>query len=226
MNSNRAYEIVIIAMTIMLVMMILSMAKLNYDNRELQNRIESLEDELELKNRHLREASQELSEYEQRGGIEHAYNPDVPDSVIGFPIHEEDFLRYTSPFGLRQSPFIGVEVQHSGIDIATIWKAQVTAVADGRIIEHWPPPGNYSGTQFRGHEVYGGMVLIDHGEFETLYGHLDSTRFPTGTEVEAGEVIGRVGSTGRVTGSHLHFEMFVDEERVNPLLYMREIEGR
>lgn len=188
--------------------------------------VDRLQKELELTQQHLLEASEQLTEYEQRGGVEVAYNPDVPDAVIGFPIHEEDFLRYTSPFGLRESPFINVEVNHTGVDIATIWKAQVTAVADGEVVEHWPSPGVYNGTEFRGHDVYGGMILVDHGEFESLYAHLDSTRVSTGMQVSEGDVLGRVGNTGTTTGSHLHFELFVQEERVNPLLYMKDIQGR
>ncbi len=188
--------------------------------------VDELYETLALTEQHLMEASEQLTEYEQRGGVEVAFNPDVPEAVIGFPIHPDDFLRYTSPFGLRRSPFFGVEVHHTGVDIATIWKAQVVAVADGVVKEHWPAPGNYGGTEFRGHSVYGGMVLIDHGEFESLYAHLDTTRVRTGTELEEGDVIGRVGNTGRTTGAHLHFELHVQEERVNPLLYMKEIEER
>lgn len=212
------------------ILLIISIAKLNYDNQRLENdsetRIEDLENELELNNQHLREASEQLAEYEQRGGVEQSYNPNVPDAVIRFPIHDEDFLRYTSPFGLRESPFIGVTVQHTGVDIATVWKAQIVAVADGEVVEHWPPPGIYGGTEFRGHDNYGGMILIDHGDYETLYAHLDESRVVTGQQVSEGDIIGRVGNTGRTTGSHLHFEMFVQGERVNPLLYMQEIESR
>ncbi len=187
-------------------------------------------DELNERNaqteQYLLEASQELAEYEARGGVEQAYNPDVPGAVIGFPIDDDDFLRYTSPFGLRESPFLGVDVHHTGVDIATVWRAQVTAVADGEVIEHWPAPGNHGGTNFRGHEIYGAMILIDHGDFQSLYAHMDSTRVRTGQRVSEGDILGRVGSTGRTTGNHLHFELFVEGERVNPLLYMKEIEGR
>lgn len=192
----------------------------------LYEHVEELNIEKSRTEEYLLEASQELAEYESRGGVEQKFNPDVPEGVIGFPIDPDDFLRYTSPFGLRTSPFFGVEVHHTGVDIATIWRAQVVAVEDGEVVEHYPPPGNHGGREFRGHDTYGAMILIDHGDFESLYAHMDSTNVRTGQIVNKGDMIGRVGSTGRTTGNHLHFELFIEDERVNPLLYMEEIEGR
>lgn len=192
----------------------------------LYEHIDQLKMEKNQTEEYLLQASQELEEYESRGGVEQNFNPDVPEGVIRFPIDPDDFLRYTSPFGLRISPFFGVEVHHTGVDIATVWRAQVVAVEDGEVVEHYPPPGNHGGREFRGHDTYGAMILIDHGDFESLYAHMDSTRVYTGQTVNKGDIIGRVGSTGRTTGNHLHFELFIEDERVNPLLYMEEIEGR
>lgn len=101
------------------------------------------------------------------------------------------------------------------------------AIADGVIKEHYPPPGTRSpaGWQYRGHELYGGMILIDHGEgVESLYGHLSSTRVREGQRVRAGQVIGRQGATGKAVGAHLHIEIIVDDEPRNPLLYLPDIE--
>ena len=168
------------------------------------------------------ELQERLYEYERPiGGMEH-----VPERLAStdfvFPIHPEDFIRYTSPFGLRESPFLKVQMQHNGVDIATIWRAQVLAIADGIVIEHWPPPGTIhpNGSVFRGHPVYGGMVKIDHGDFTSLYAHLSETVIRTNQQVRAGEMIGRVGNTGMSRGHHLHFELKINGEIVNPLLYL------
>ncbi len=143
----------------------------------------------------------------------------VEDNFV-FPVAEDDFIRFTSPFGLREDPFLEIKMQHEGIDIATVWKAQVVSVREGIVIEHYPPPGG----RFTGHHTYGGMLKVDHGDFKTLYAHLSETYVNSGDEVETGEVIGRVGDSGRSRGQHLHFEMIVEDEYVNPLLYIGEID--
>lgn len=137
-----------------------------------------------------------------------------------FPIHEEDFLYFTSPYGIRVSPFLGIEMKHEGIDIATVWRAQVVAIDDGVIVEHYPPPGVYGGKRFRGHPVYGGMIRVNHGDYESLYAHLSWSRVFTGMEVKKGEIIGRVGGTGMSQGEHLHFELYHNGKTINPLLYL------
>lgn len=168
------------------------------------------------------EAALEAAEAERepagQGGAERA--PEAPEAVEGmvFPVAEGDYLRLTSPFGLRVSPFLGVEAGHQGLDIATVWRAQVVSVADGEVVEHWPPPDGY----FKGHPTYGGVVVVDHGEFSSLYAHLSWTRVHTGQRVRAGEVLGRVGDTGLADGQHLHFELLVGGQAVNPLLYLPE----
>jgi len=147
-------------------------------------------------------------------------------SVAGwrFPIAPEDYLALTSPFGYRVSPLLHVEMYHQGLDIAATWRAQVVAVADGVVAIHWPPPGTPypGGGVYAGHATYGGMVTIEHGDgARTLYAHMSLTRVHTGDTVRAGEVIGRVGDTGKSAGEHLHFEVMApDGERLNPLLYV------
>lgn len=159
------------------------------------------------------EVEEELREEEPRGGAE----VDIPDVVpAGFPIHAEDYVRLTSPFGRRVSPILGVEMDHIGLDIETVWRARVVAIAPGEVVEHWPAPDGY----YKGHRIYGGMVRIDHGEYETVYAHLHETFVHTGQHVSAGSEIGRVGGTGIVDGEHLHFEVRVNGQPVNPLLYI------
>jgi murein DD-endopeptidase MepM/ murein hydrolase activator NlpD len=139
-------------------------------------------------------------------------------SPYTFPIAETDYLTLTSPYGYRVSPILEVERYHQGIDVAATWRAQVVASADGVVVEHWPPPDGY----YRGHEVYGGLVILEHSNgWRTLYAHLSETRVHTGWTIRAGEVIGRVGSTGRSRGAHLHFEIQdAAGEALNPLLYV------
>lgn len=159
--------------------------------------------------------------YEVLGGNEiNHFHVDNGDLV--FPIRDEDFIAYTSPFGQRISPFLNVLVNHNGVDIFTIYRAQVVSVADGIVKEHYPPPGalRYDGIRFRGHPIYGGMISIQHDGFVTLYAHLDETNVFTNQQVRAGQIIGRVGNTGMSTGRHLHFEMKIKDSYVNPLLYI------
>jgi murein DD-endopeptidase MepM/ murein hydrolase activator NlpD len=114
---------------------------------------------------------------------------------------------------------------HSGIDISSIWRAQVVSVTDGVIEEHWPPPGTRSpsGAVFGGHPVYGGLIVVSHDDgSRSLYAHLSETFVHEGVRVKPGTVIGRVGNTGKSTGEHLHFELEIDGQRVNPLHYIEQ----
>ena len=95
---------------------------------------------------------------------------------------------------------------HPGIDFAAEEGAEVYAVADGIVTtaDYDAEKGNY--------------VVLDHGGgLETLYAHCSSICVTTGQQVQAGQVIGYVGHTGRATGSHLHFEVRANGNRVNPL---------
>lgn len=168
---------------------------------------------------------QPVAQETQGGGAEVTPSAPAPrfEPWYLFPIAESDFVEYTSPFGHRISPILGVEMYHQGLDIHAVWRAEVVAVADGVIEEHWPSPGTPypGGGYYRGHDVYGGMVLIRHGDGKrTRYAHLHSTRVHTGDRVVAGQVIGRVGGTGKSRGEHLHFEVILDDEALNPLLYI------
>ena len=153
------------------------------------------------------------------GGAETVTPRIVPVAQWRFPLADEDYLALTSPYGYRVSPLLHVEAHHDGLDIAGVWRAQVVAVADGQVVEHWPPPDGY----WRGHDVLGGMVRIRHADgTQTLYAHLSWTRVHTGDRVRAGQVIGRVGDTGKSDGQHLHFEVISPtDDRLNPLLYVR-----
>lgn len=179
-----------------------------------------------VENRALREQIVAMqSEQTQEGGAETAL-PEIPKSSADyrFPIAPEDYRRLTSPFGYRLSPVFGVELHHTGVDVSAVWQAQVVAVADGVVVEHWPPPDDY----YRGHDVFGGLLVIEHANgWRSLYAHLSDTRVHTGWTVEAGEIIGRVGNTGRSDGAHLHFELHDATGRaLNPLLYLDDVYTR
>jgi len=110
--------------------------------------------------------------------------------------------RTTSPFGWRRSGF------HHGIDIGAPYGDGVMAAKGGTV--------TYAG--WRG--SYGRLVVIDHGDgLETRYAHLSSILVSVGQVVSQGEVIGKIGNSGRSYGSHLHFEIRVDGKAVNPVTY-------
>ena len=115
----------------------------------------------------------------------------------------------TSPFGPRVDPFLGRAAMHTGIDLSEGMGAEVRATAPGRITV----AGQANG--------YGTMVEIDHGAgLSTRYAHLSETDVAVGQVVKLGEVVGRVGATGRATGPHLHYETRIDGEAVDPLRFM------
>ena len=123
-----------------------------------------------------------------------------------FPAEEG---RISSEFGNRSDPFTGQSRFHSGADIAAPLETPIYAAAEGEVIL----AGRNGG--------YGETVVIDHGEtYETLYAHLNSIDVSVGDQVEKGEEIGGMGTTGRSTGVHLHYEIIRNGEHVNPYLYM------
>jgi murein DD-endopeptidase MepM/ murein hydrolase activator NlpD len=119
--------------------------------------------------------------------------------------------RITSSFGERLDPFNGEGAFHAGIDIATSFGDPVRAAADGVVLRASFGNG------------YGREVMIDHGNgIQTLYGHLSGFAVTAGEQVKRGQVIGYVGSSGRSTGPHLHYEVRIHDTPVNPHKYLRE----
>jgi murein DD-endopeptidase MepM/ murein hydrolase activator NlpD len=115
-----------------------------------------------------------------------------------------------SGFGGRRNPFGGNSYEfHSGQDIEASWGAPVIAGANGNV--------TFVGWQ----NGYGQLVVIDHGGgVTTRYGHLSHIDVSQGQTVTRGQFIARVGSTGRSTGPHLHYEVRINDEPVNPLQYL------
>jgi murein DD-endopeptidase MepM/ murein hydrolase activator NlpD len=116
----------------------------------------------------------------------------------------------TSPFGYRVDPFLGRLALHPGVDLAEAEGAEIHAAAAGRVAHAGPAGG------------YGIMVEIDHGNgLATRYAHMSEALVEEGQQVDKGAVLGRLGSTGRSTGPHLHYEVRVDGEPVDPERYLR-----
>lgn len=115
----------------------------------------------------------------------------------------------TSGFGARVDPFSRRYAFHSGIDFAGPWGAQVRATA----------PGTVTFVGSRG--GYGNMIEIDHGMgIHTRYGHLSTITVRAGMKVEKDTTIGRLGSTGRSTGPHVHYEVWYDDKVRNPVNFI------
>jgi murein DD-endopeptidase MepM/ murein hydrolase activator NlpD len=115
-----------------------------------------------------------------------------------------------SGFGGRRNPFGGAGYEfHSGQDIEAAWGAPVVAGAKGTV--------TFVGWQ----NGYGQLVVVDHGGgLTTRYGHLSHIDAELGQTVSRGQLVGKVGSTGRSTGPHLHYEVRINDEPVNPLQYL------
>ena len=118
-------------------------------------------------------------------------------------------LRITSPFGMRYHPIHHRYMGHKGVDLAAPSGTPVYASADGVVGKaEW----------FGG---YGNYIQIEHGgEIETRYGHLSGYAVSAGEHVHKGELIGYVGATGDATGPHLHYEVRIAGDAVNPMPYL------
>ncbi|HTT05412.1 MAG TPA: M23 family metallopeptidase [Steroidobacteraceae bacterium] len=115
----------------------------------------------------------------------------------------------SSGFGVRMDPFTGEEGVHKGVDFAAPLGTQVLAVAAGLVT--WAGP----------REGYGNLVEIEHGKgYSTRYAHNSVILVKVGDEVQRGEPIAEVGSTGRSTGPHVHFEVLKDGVQVNPMSFV------
>ena len=118
---------------------------------------------------------------------------------------------FTSGYGTRTDPFRGGAARHAGIDLAAPLGTPIYATADGTVSE----AGYNSGG-------YGNLIKLDHGRgIETRYGHLSRILVGPGQRISRGQIIGHMGSTGRSTGSHLHYEVRIDGRAVNPIPFMR-----
>ena len=134
----------------------------------------------------------------------------TPTGTLQWPLPVAGTI--TSQFGHRVDPITGEVSSHTGTDIACAEGTPILAAADG-IVTVANGLDSWGGS-------YGYYIQIDHGRgLETLYAHCSSICVTTGQQVQAGEVIGYVGHTGRVTGNHLHLEVRVDGNRADAMHY-------
>ena len=125
-----------------------------------------------------------------------------------------DSIRFTSAYGVRSDPFRGRAAMHGGIDLAGPVGTPIYATADGIVQRSEYNRGGY-----------GNLVEINHGQgIQTRYGHMSRLIARPGQRVRRGELIGLMGSTGRSTGSHLHYEVRIDGRAVNPIPFMQSNE--
>jgi murein DD-endopeptidase MepM/ murein hydrolase activator NlpD len=119
-------------------------------------------------------------------------------------------VEFTSGFGIRSDPLLGRPAMHTGLDFRAGTGDPVRATANGKVASSGWAGG------------YGRMVEIDHGNgLSTRYGHLSEINVKVGDQIRIGQVIGAVGSTGRSTGPHLHYETRIDGEAVDPQKFLR-----
>lgn len=123
------------------------------------------------------------------------------------PVKESDIKQISSYFGYRTDPIYKVTKYHSGMDFAASPGTEVYVSGDGEVVDL---ESNYWG--------YGNIVTIDHGYgYKTRYAHLQKFAVKKGQKVKRGQLVGYVGSTGKATGPHLHYEVLKNDEAVDPL---------
>ncbi|GMW01421.1 MAG: hypothetical protein AMXMBFR84_25580 [Candidatus Hydrogenedentota bacterium] len=136
------------------------------------------------------------------GRTSQSHIPSAWPTDKGYPV--------TSVFGPRQDPLTRALKNHNGLDIAAPNKSDVFAAGAGRVC--------YSGRTDNG---YGNLIGIDHGNgLESWYAHLSKRKAKVGRRVDQGQVIGKVGKTGRATAPHLHFEVRHQGKPIDPALYI------
>ena len=146
-----------------------------------------------------------------RVNIARAQAEELGRSLVFLPVRKPvtGDIDISSPFGVRMDPFLHIPAMHTGIDFRGEMGEAVHATAAGTVTN-----AGWSGG-------YGKMVEIDHGNgLSTRYGHLSQIDVSVGQHVRIGEVVGRMGSTGRSTGPHVHYETRIDGEAVDPQKFL------
>lgn len=129
------------------------------------------------------------------------------------PVSVSQLVRISSTFGVRIDPFTKMPRMHSGVDFVGAPNTPIHCTGDGLVVT---ASANNSG--------YGLQVIVDHGfGYKTRYAHLNSTTVREGDRVKRGQVVGKMGSTGRSTSTHLHYEVLHRNVPVNPLLYFNDM---
>jgi len=125
------------------------------------------------------------------------------------PVSNHDLRRLSSYFGYRTDPFYKVAKFHEGVDFSAPPGTDIYATGDGVVIYSERSKGGY-----------GNQIIIDHGfGYKTMYAHLQAFKVRAGEHVKRGRVIGTIGSTGKSTSPHLHYEVWKSNKPVNPINY-------
>ena len=137
------------------------------------------------------------------------YYEKVVDSLpLGEPVSVP--YRYTSPYGIRVDPFTKRPSPHMGVDLAAYRNAPIVTTGPGSV--------SYAGAR----SGYGLLVEVDHGHgFKSRYGHLRSITVSKGDTIKIGDLVGRMGSTGRSTGDHLHYEVWYNGRPYDPNKFLK-----
>ena len=175
--------------------------KLNPDNINV--------DEIEnyLKDSNLNADNEELIE---DTSLRFQFLEDLKNAIIFLPLKPPmQYYYVSSPYGFRIHPKSKLKQMHHGIDMAGTWQEEVRAPADGYV--------SFSGRN----GSFGKSIKIVHKHgVTTLYGHLHRLKVKKGDFVTEGEIIGKMGSTGRAVGAHLHYEIKVNKKSVNPYSFI------
>lgn len=163
---------------------------------QLKEKINRVKSSAEMQHRNLADLKEQLEEEMMLA----LYIPSIPPSNG----------RISSSFGWRKDPLHGKKRLHQGIDFVDYHKAPIYATASGTVVAAEKNSG------------YGNQIIIDHGNgYITTYSHLTSFSVEKGDLVTKGDVIGQMGSTGRSTGVHLHYEIHKDGNVINPISYVK-----
>jgi murein DD-endopeptidase MepM/ murein hydrolase activator NlpD len=126
-----------------------------------------------------------------------------------------DGARLSSDYGMRTHPVLGGRRSHKGVDLSAPTGTPIYATADGYV------------SKAQWFSSYGKYVAIEHGaNLQTRFAHMSRIEVEAGARVKKGDLIGYVGSTGRSTGPHLHYEVRINGKAVNPIPYMVESEAQ
>lgn len=156
-------------------------------------------------------ASESFEQHVRRVNVTRAHLEQLNRTLSAVPLRKPvEKMDFSSSFGVRLDPFLRAPALHSGLDMRGNPGDPVRATATGVV--------SFAGTN----GGYGKMVEVDHGNgLATRYAHLSAIEAKVGQSVRIGQVVGRLGSTGRSTGPHLHYETRVDDKPIDPQKYLR-----
>jgi len=189
-------------------------ANMSYEEQLLANSIGDIMDDnaaLEAEIQKVIKEAQEQARREEEAKKQQDANKDTTENVVPSSGYVRPVSgRISSPYGYRIHPIYGVKKMHTGVDYAASQGTPVVSVKSGTVILR-----KYNSS-------YGNYIIVDHGGgVSSLYAHLSGFAISYGQSVKQGQTIGYIGSTGASTGPHLHFEIRINGNHVNPANYVR-----